>query len=58
MTESTECKSCIPQIDYICLEHRKENQCGGCNKENQKLHVTAFGIICKNCMMENGMVFV
>jgi len=58
MMSESNCSSCIPEIDYICSEHREPNQCVGCNRTNQKLYVSAFGIICKDCLRQNGVVFV
>jgi len=52
------CKNCFPEIDYKCSEHRPENYCVGCTRTDQKLYVSAFGILCKNCMRKNGIVFV
>jgi len=51
------CENCLPDIDYKCTEHRLKNQCAGCNRTDQKLFACAFGILCKNCMRENGMIF-
>ena len=52
------CENCVPDIDYACAEHREKNQCVGCNRTDQKLIVTAMGIICKDCARQGGMIFV
>lgn len=51
------CKNCFPEIDYKCSEHREPNQCVGCNRTDQKLFACAFGILCKDCMRGNGVIF-
>ena len=52
------CENCFAEIDYKCLKHRPENYCVGCTRTDQKLYACAFGILCKDCMRKNGMVFV
>jgi len=51
------CEDCYPEIDYLCMKHRPENQCIGCLRTDQKLHACAMGILCKDCMHKNGMIF-
>jgi len=58
ITIDQECKDCIPEIDYRCSEHRNPNECVGCTRTDQKLHVSAFGFLCKDCLHKNGVVFV
>ncbi len=52
------CKECIPKLKYQCMKHRPENQCIGCLRTDQKLYACAMGILCKDCMRKNGMIFV
>ena len=51
------CKSCIPEIQYTCQNHREENQCVGCNQKNQRLRLCAFGILCLDCIKKSGVEF-
>ena len=51
------CGNCIPKIDYVCVQHRPEGYCVGCNRKNMQLFVSAFGIICRDCLNDNGVVF-
>ena len=53
-----ECELCVPEIEYKCLEHREPHQCVGCNRIDQKLYVSAFGILCKDCLRKNGVIFI
>jgi len=53
-----DCDDCYPEIDYLCSKHRPENQCIGCLRTDQKLYACAMGILCKDCMRKNGMIFV
>ncbi len=52
------CVDCIPDIDYECGKHRPENQCVGCLRTTQKLIVTGMGIICRDCAIRGGMIYV
>ncbi len=52
------CKFCYPEIDYLCSNHRPENQCIGCLRTDQKLIITGMGIICKDCARKQGMIFI
>lgn len=51
------CENCVPEIDYLCSEHREPNQCGGCLRKNQKLRVSCAGILCNDCIRKSGVVF-
>jgi len=55
---SNKCADCFPQIDYLCKKHRPENYCVGCTRTDQNLFISAFGILCKKCLRENGIIFV
>jgi len=52
------CDDCIPEIEYVCSAHRLENQCGGCNRTDQKLIATGIGILCKECARSQGLIFI
>ena len=51
------CENCVPEIEYFCMNHREPNQCGGCNRKNQKLYASGIGILCKDCTRKNGVIF-
>lgn len=53
-----ECPDCFPEVDYLCMNHRPENLCVGCNRTDGKLIACALGILCKSCARENGVIFV
>lgn len=56
--KNKKCEHCIPEIKYLCTEHRPENMCIGCLRTDQKLYISGMGILCKDCMRKNGMIFV
>lgn len=49
--------NCVPEIEYLCSLHRKPNQCGGCNRTDQKLYISGIGLLCKDCQRKNGVIF-
>ena len=51
------CESCVPEVEYLCSKHREKNQCGGCNRKNQKLRLCIAGELCNDCMRKAGVVF-
>jgi len=57
MTTDNKCRSCVPEIQYQCSEHRPKNQCISCLRTDKELHVSGIGIMCKDCQVKNGVTF-